>query len=209
MRPDLVWAQSAYRSRSRGTVLTRNLIAVLATTAAVVTACGSSSEPDSTVAPTPSVAATTSAVAPTSAPAEAPPAVAAQLQFSATTINGESFSGQSLAGKPAVLWFWAPWCPTCQREAPMVGRVSSAHPDVTFVGVAGLADIPAMKEFVNKYPVDTFTEIADTDGEVWTKFGVTQQPAFAFVNAEGNVDVVRGSMSEPDLTERVKALSAR
>ncbi len=190
-------------------MLTRNLIAVFATTAAVLTACGSSSEPDSTAAPTQSAAATTSAAATNSVPAEAPPAVAAQLQFSATTISGEPFSGQSLAGKPTVLWFWAPWCPTCQREAPMVGQVSATHPDVTFVGVAGLADVAAMKEFVDKYPVDTFTELADTDGEIWMKFGVTKQPAYAFVEADSTVDVVRGEMSESELTQRVKALSNR
>ncbi len=185
------------------------MIVVLAVTAAVATACGSSSESDSTATTTPPAATTTSAAAASPAPAEEPPPVPAQLQFNATTIDGEPFSGESLAGKPAVLWFWAPWCPTCQREAPMVGQVSAANPDVTFVGVAGLADIPAMKEFVDKYPVDTFTEIADSDGEVWTKFGVTKQPAYAFVSADGTVDVVRGEMSEPDLTERVKALSAR
>lgn len=191
----------------RGELTVSKLIAVLATTAAVVTACGSTSESDSTVAPTPSAVAPNSVVATPEATAEAPPTVPAELQFSATTIDGEPFSGESLAGKPAVLWFWAPWCPTCQREAPMVGQVSTTYPDVTFVGVAGLADVPAMKEFVEKYPVDAFTEIADTDGQVWTKFGVTQQPAYAFVTADGRVDVVRGQMSEPDLTERVKALS--
>lgn len=184
------------------------MIAVLAVTAAVATACGSSSETDSTATTTTLAIATTSAVATSPAPAEGQPKVPAQLQFNATTIDGEPFSGASLAGKPAVLWFWAPWCPTCQREAPMVGQISAAHPDVTFLGVAGLAEVPAMKEFVDKYPVDTFTQLADTDGEVWTKFGVTQQPAFAFVNADGNIEVVRGSMSEPDLTQRVQALSA-
>ncbi|WP_428350795.1 protein disulfide oxidoreductase [Mycolicibacterium sp.] len=185
------------------------MIAVLAVTAAVATACGSSSEADPTAEPTPSAVATTSAAAASPAPAEGQPAIPAQLQFNATTINGESFSGESLAGKPAVLWFWAPWCPTCQREAPMVGQISAANPDVTFLGVAGLAEVPAMKEFVDKYPVDTFTQLADTDGAVWTKFGVTQQPAFAFLNADGNIEVVRGTLSEPELTQRVQALSAR
>jgi thiol-disulfide isomerase/thioredoxin len=33
------------------------------------------------------------------------------LRFDAKTVDGKDFSGQSLAGKPAVLWFWAPWCP--------------------------------------------------------------------------------------------------
>ncbi|MCH9642219.1 MAG: protein disulfide oxidoreductase [Actinomycetia bacterium] len=187
--------------------MNRTTIAVLAATAVVAAACSSSSETDSTAEPTPSAATTTSVAAATTAPADSPAAVPAQLQFTSTTLSGEPFSGETLAGKPAVLWFWAPWCPTCQREAPMLGQVSAANPDVTFLGVAGLDEVPAMKEFVDKYAVDNFTQIADTDGDVWMKFGVTKQPAFAFVTADGTVDVVKGTLPESELTERVQALS--
>src|ERR1700758_263401 len=79
--------------------------------------------------------------------------VPAQLQFTAKTVDGQDFSGQSLVGKPAVLWFWAPWCPVCQGEAPMVGQMAAAQLAVTFVGVAGLDQLPAMQQFVTKYPV--------------------------------------------------------
>src|ERR1700756_6000177 len=89
--------------------------------------------------------------------------VPAQLQFTAKTVDGQDFSGHSLLGEPAVLWFWAPWCPVCQGEAPMVGRIAAAHPSVTFVGVAGLDQLPAMQQFVAKYPVSNFTHLADTD----------------------------------------------
>ncbi|MDZ7885119.1 MAG: protein disulfide oxidoreductase [Mycobacterium sp.] len=183
-------------------IVTRNLIAVLAVTAALATACGSGtgSQP-ATPAAAPPVAAASSA------PGAAP--VPAQLQFTATTISGQQFSGESLVGKPAVIWFWAPWCPTCQREAPTVGKLAAANPDVTFLGVAGLDEVAAMKEFVEKYPVNDFTQLADTDGSIWTRFGVTQQPAYAFIDAEGGVDVARGSLSETELTERVSALSGR
>ena len=133
--------------------------------------------------------------------------VPAQLEFAAKTIDGQDFSGQSLLGKPDVLWFWAPWCPVCQREAPMVGQVAAAHPAVTFVGVAALDQLPAMRQFVDKYPVKGFTQLADTDGKVWAKFGVTHQPAYAFIGADGSVDVVKGSLAEADLTQRVTALS--
>jgi thiol-disulfide isomerase/thioredoxin len=132
--------------------------------------------------------------------------VPAQLQFSAKTVDGKDFTGQSLLGKPAVLWFWAPWCPVCQGEAPMVGRIAAGHPSVTFVGVAGLDRLPAMQQFVAKYPVGNFTHLADTDGSVWAKFGVTAQPAFAFVRPDGGITVVKGGLSEPDLDQRVAAL---
>ena len=133
--------------------------------------------------------------------------VPAQLQFTVKTIDGQDFSGQSLLGKPAVLWFWAPWCPVCQGEAPMMDRMATAHPAVRLVGVAGLDRLPAMQQFVAKYPVNGFTHLADIDGSVWAKFGVTHQPAFAFVRADGGVDVVKGGLSEPDLDRRVTVLA--
>ncbi len=91
----------------------------------------------------------------------------------------------------------------------MVGRVAAAHPGVTFVGVAGQDQVPAMKEFVDKYKVRDFTELADTDGTVWATFGVTRQPAFAFIHPDGSVVLVKGPLSEADLTERVSGISNR
>jgi thiol-disulfide isomerase/thioredoxin len=135
--------------------------------------------------------------------------VPAQLQFTAKTLEGQEFSGKSLLGKPAVLWFWAPWCPTCQGEAPMVAKVAAAHPTVTFVGVGAQDQLPALQDFVDKYHVNEFTELADTHAEVWAKFGVTRQPAFAFVSGDGDVDVVKGSVPESDLTARVQALAGQ
>ncbi len=182
----------------------RMAIALLGVTAGLVSACGAEPETASTnVATSPSAESAASAPA---VPGEG--TVPAQLQFTATTLGGEQFSGQSLLGKPAVLWFWAPWCPTCQREAPLVGQVAADNPGVRFVGVAGLDEQPAMQGFVDRFPIKDFTHLADVDGAVWTRFGVTQQPAYAFIDGDGIVEVVRGTLSEPELTERVSALSA-
>jgi thiol-disulfide isomerase/thioredoxin len=132
-------------------------------------------------------------------------AVPAQLQFAAKTLNGQDFNGESLLGRPAVLWFWAPWCPVCQREAPFVGAVAAANPGVTFVGVAAQDSLPAMQEFVSKYPV-RFTHLADTNAAIWARFGVSHQPAYAFISPDGGIDVYRGSLSEAELAQRVQAL---
>ena len=72
-----------------------------------------------------------------------PPAAVAddRLQFTGTTLSGAPFSGASLVGKPAVLWFWTPWCPFCNAEAPSVSQVAAANPTVTFVGVAARSDV--------------------------------------------------------------------
>jgi thiol-disulfide isomerase/thioredoxin len=129
------------------------------------------------------------------------------LQFTAKTIDGAEFSGQSLVGKPAVLWFWAPWCPICQGEAPGVGQVAHANPGVSFVGVAAQDQVPAMQNFVAKYQLGFFPHLADVNASVWRHFGVTAQPAYAFVSIDGSVDVVKNGLSEPDLARRVGTLA--
>jgi thiol-disulfide isomerase/thioredoxin len=173
----------------------------LAIVAVVFTACASQSMSEPSTSPR-----HTSADASTQ-PAEAR-TVPVELRFIAKTFDGQDFHGQDLLGKPAVLWFWAPSCPVCQNEAPIVEEVAASNPDVTFVGVARLDQVRTIKEFVKKYPVKRFTQLADTDGSVWAKFGVTQQPAFAFIHPDGSIDVVNGPLSEPDLIRRATDLAS-
>src|ERR1700737_1966154 len=83
----------------------------------------------------------------------APPRAVAddRLNFTGTTLSGASFNGASLQGKPAVLWFWAPWCPFCNAEAPGVSQVAASNTKVTFLGIAGRSDVGQMQNFVSKY----------------------------------------------------------
>lgn len=132
----------------------------------------------------------------------------ASLKFTAKTLDGKSFDGKSLAGKPAVLWFWAPWCPVCNREAPTIAKAASTHGDqVTFVGVAAQDQLPAMQEFAAKHRIDAFTNLNDERAAVWAKFGVTYQPAFAFISADGKVEVVKDTMSAAELSGKLEALA--
>ena len=132
-----------------------------------------------------------------------------QLRFTATTVDGTSFSGASLAGQRAVLWFWAPWCPNCRAESGQVAAAAAAHQgSVTFVGVAALDELPAMQSFVATYGMGGFTHLADLDGSIWQRFGVTQQPAYAFISADGSVEVVKARVSATELDARLDQLTS-
>jgi thiol-disulfide isomerase/thioredoxin len=138
-----------------------------------------------------------------------PATPAAPLRFTARTLDGKDFSGQSLAGTAAVLWFWAPWCPKCQREAPAVARAAQANVGkVKFVGVAAQDHLAAMQGFVTRYHVDSFQHLADLDASIWRRFGVTQQPAYAFISPTGSVDVVKDQLSEAELADHLRRLTA-
>lgn len=131
------------------------------------------------------------------------------LAFTATTTDGRSFDAEDLSGKDVVLWFWAPWCSQCQREAPHVAAVQAADgDDVDFVGVPGLGPVADMRNFVDQYALGDFPHLVDDDGTLWQRFGVTQQPAYAFIDDSGAVEVVRGELGEAGLADRVAELTA-
>lgn len=137
-------------------------------------------------------------------------ASAADLNFTGTTLSGGTFNGTSLQGKPAVLWFWTPWCPFCNQEAPSVAAVSAANPAVTFVGIATRADNTALQAFVSKYGLN-FTNLNDADGSIWAKFNVPWQPAYVFLRPDGSSTFVNNptsAMSQQELTDRVRALTS-
>ena len=137
-------------------------------------------------------------------------AAAADLNFTGTTLSGGTFNGASLQGKPAVLWFWTPWCPFCNQEAPSVAAVSAANPGVTFVGIATRADNSALQGFVSKYGLN-FTNINDADGSIWAKFNVPWQPAYVFLRPDGSSSFVNNptsAMSQQELSDRVRALTS-
>ncbi len=89
----------------------------------------------------------------------------------------------------------------------MVAHLAATHPKVTFVGVGAQDRLDALRAFATKYGVDEFTELADTDAAVWTRFGVTRQPAYAFIKPDGRVEVVTGSLPETELNRRLQALA--
>ncbi|MBV8965552.1 MAG: protein disulfide oxidoreductase [Mycobacteriaceae bacterium] len=141
----------------------------------------------------------------------APKALAAddRLNFTGTTLSGAPFNGASLQGKAAVLWFWTPWCPFCNAEAPGVSQVSAANPKVTFVGIAGRSDVGAMQSFVSKYGLN-FTNLNDADGSIWARYGVPWQPAYVFYRADGSSTFVNNpvaAMPQQELANRVAALA--
>ena len=133
-----------------------------------------------------------------------------QLNFTGTTLSGAQFNGSSLQGKPAVMWFWTPWCPFCNQEAPNVSAVAAANPKVTFVGVAARSDVGQMENFVSKYNLN-FTNLNDADGSIWARFNVPWQPAYVFLRPDGTSTFVNNptsAMSQQELTDRVRALAS-
>ena len=193
----------------------RVIIAGVAAGVLLVTGCSSGSDDSSATAAAAEVVESTPLVEPTDAAeseTEAPiePAVVANPLpvFSSTTLDGQAVTQADFEGKPTIMWFWAPWCSVCRGEAPTLAKVADQlDGNVDVVGVAALGSVDEMKTFVSDTGIENFSQLADPDAQVWGVFGVASQPAFAFISADGSIEVVQGSIDEDAILERAATLS--
>lgn len=170
----------------------RPLLALVAAVALLGAACSSDSDPA------------------TSAGAGDGDGGAQAVSFATVDLDGASVDSASLAGTDTVLWFWAPWCTVCRAEGPGVAEAAAQlGDDVQVIGVAGRGEVPEMQAFVDATGTEGIQHLVDEDGSIWRGYGVTSQPAFAFIDASGEVvDVQVGALGEDALIERAEALSA-
>jgi thiol-disulfide isomerase/thioredoxin len=105
----------------------RMMVPLLAVLALLPAGCGGSA---GAAAPATGVPATASASPGKSAPRTGPvvPAVIPDsLKFTGTTLDGKPFDATKFAGRPVVIWFWAPWCAVCLGQASTVGDLAKRY----------------------------------------------------------------------------------
>lgn len=78
--------------------------------------------------------------------------------------------------------------------------------EITIIGVAGRGEDAEIDEFIASTGVEGLTHAIDGDGEVWRSFGITSQPAWAFIDDNGDVTTMASSLGEDGLTDRVNEL---
>lgn len=105
-----------------------------------------------------------------------------------------------LGGTPAVVNFWATWCPPCTREMPMMARAArDLRGAVQFVGVNVLDDRASAREMLHELRIP-YPNVFDETGEIRTAVGGIGQPVTVFYRADGTVAArVEGELSQQDL----------
>ena len=134
-------------------------------------------------------------------------AAAGTFAFTGRTIDGTAFDAASLAGRPAILWFWAPWCATCASEAQSINDLRTEYAGkLGILGIAGMGNNKDMHQFVSDLEVRN-VNLDDQAGVLWTRFGITEQSTYVLVDRAGTV-VTTGYLDDLQLTEKVKTLLA-
>jgi thiol-disulfide isomerase/thioredoxin len=135
-------------------------------------------------------------------------AAAGVLSFTGRTLDGAAFDAATLAGRPALLWFWAPWCATCAAQAGSVTDLQADYGDrLGILGVAGMGSNADMHEFVTDLDVGGIRNLDDAAGGLWRKFGITEQSTYVLVDRAGKV-VTSGYLDDLQLTTEVESLVA-
>jgi hypothetical protein len=78
---------------------------------------------------------------------------------------------------------------------------------VRFLGVAWQGTREAMHTFVDRYEIRMPTAV-DDDESLFTSFGFTYQPAWVFVNDDGQVETYFGALGEDGLEAEIEDLLA-
>ncbi|MCC5953499.1 MAG: TlpA family protein disulfide reductase [Acidimicrobiia bacterium] len=109
--------------------------------------------------------------------------------------------------KPLVVWFWAPHCPACNREAPDVAAFAAEHAaEFDIVGLGTQDDLAFARRFVEQHS-PPFTMLWDESFESWRELGVRAQPAAQLFDADGtHLGTWSGSVDQDGI---LAALAAR
>jgi cytochrome c biogenesis protein CcmG, thiol:disulfide interchange protein DsbE len=121
-----------------------------------------------------------------------------------TTFAGTPFTFDDLAGKPAVINFWASYCAPCVKEMPAIEAVHrSLGDEVTIVGVNNQDRDEKADEMATKTGV-TYLLVRDPRGDAFFELGLTVMPTTLFVDADGTVVATEfGELTEDELTELI------
>ena len=131
--------------------------------------------------------------------------------FAMPLLNGGGEFRLSARGDvPAVINFWASWCPPCREESPALERTWRAYRDagILFAGVNIQDTEEDAAEYAREFGL-TFVNGRDVDGRITIDYGVTGLPVTFFIGRGGEVEGVHvGAITEDALIEWTQALIA-
>lgn len=122
-------------------------------------------------------------------------------EFTAQTVQQAPFDLRTLRGRPALIHFWATWCPVCHLEQGSIDAIAGDYPFISVAMQSGSARevLAYLKEQGVDYPV-----VNDPNGLLSKRYGVSGVPASFILDADGKVRfVTRGYTSALGLRIRL------
>jgi cytochrome oxidase Cu insertion factor (SCO1/SenC/PrrC family) len=106
--------------------------------------------------------------------------------FTLTGTDGRKVSIADLAGKPAVINFWASYCPPCRAEMPLLQRLVGQRSGMQLVLVDEGDSSQAARSFLSSVGLNQ-AALLDSDLSVGRAYGAIALPTTVFVRADGTI----------------------
>jgi len=128
-------------------------------------------------------------------------------QLQGTMIDGhpvdESVSPGAADGRPALVHFWAIWCPVCRFEQGAIAAIAADHPVITVATQSG--DAEDLRAYLKTEGIH-LPVLPDPDGTIASAWGVSGVPASFVVDGTGRIRfATAGLTSETGLRLRLWA----
>jgi len=121
--------------------------------------------------------------------------------LSGLTLDGEHFALAQLRGRPAVVYFWAEWCPICRAMQGPVQAVAQDYPLISLAMQSGNG--AAVGEYMRRQKFQVPT-LLDEDGAVAGRYGLRGVPAVFILSPDGQIRyATTGYTSEAGLRLRL------
>lgn len=128
--------------------------------------------------------------------------------FFLTTLDGKTITSESIAGKPAVINFWATWCGPCFQEHPLLKAASSAFKggEVAFLGVVYQDKEKEVLDFVKEFG-EPFKVVFDSENKMAIDYGVGGVPETFFLDSQGVIrEKTVGVLTAPLLKKNLEKI---
>ena len=106
--------------------------------------------------------------------------------FKLTGTDGRQVGISELAGRPAVINFWASYCPPCRAEMPLLQKLVGQRSDMRLILVDEGDNSQAARSFLSSVGV-TQAALLDSDLGVGRAYGATALPTTVFIRADGTI----------------------
>jgi thiol-disulfide isomerase/thioredoxin len=100
------------------------------------------------------------------------------------TLDGETFELTQFKGRPSVVYFWASWCPVCERMQGTVKSVAADHPLISLALQSG--GETEVRRYMHDHDYSPMT-LLDEDGAIGKRFGLRGVPALFVLGPEGDI----------------------
>lgn len=152
---------------------------------------------------------------PTPLPVTLPPPPIAEdapiIDFTLTSLDGETVSLSDYGGRIVFLNFWATWCIPCRKELPAFQQFQALQPpDGAVILAVNVQETPdQIRAFLDQYGGSDLTILLDSEGKASQSYGIFNMPTTFVIDEDGIVNYVKyGEMTVDDLNAYVKAVSA-